>query len=232
MVKSTAMKNKFLQNAEAISELGVLTASNMKLQKMKINTSDPLAAYQQRIKYWNGSFNVFADIAAEEIGELVRNGRKLNKVVFAGYEALLMDKVVEHVDSSKKIIVIPNSPKVNLKRIAMNHRSPGNVSVQELYQVWESIGHEAIVFVPFFELIDGSCWVYRYCAPIVNEQLFSKARTIIGVNLLSELQLEYGYDSNGALSLLAEANPNVFQSVISIEPQIVKHELDNSTHFA
>jgi hypothetical protein len=224
------MKNNVLQNAEAISEVGISTAAHLKLLEMPVSAGDPLAAYQQRIQSLTGSFDEFVDLAAREIGKVVRKGRKLNKVVFAGYEAILMDKVVKYIDASKKIIVVPNSPHVNLKRIEMNHRTPGNLSVQEIYRVWEATGHEAIVFVPFFELSDGSAWVYRYCAPILNEHLFSKARAIIGVKLLSELQLEPGYDPNGALSLFARTNPSVFQNIISVEPQIVQHELDNSTH--
>lgn len=226
------MKNKQLPNAEATSELGLLSTAHMKLQKMKPAADDPLTAYQQRIMHWNGSFNAFADIAAEEIAEVVRTGRKLNKVLFAGYEAMLMDKVVNLIDRKKKIIVIPNSPLVNFERIAMNHSREDNFSVQEIYRAWATTGNEAIVFVPFFELYDGSVWVYRYCAPIVNEQLFSKARNIIGINLLSEIQIEQGYDSHGALSLLAEANPEIFQSIISIEPKIIANELDNFTHTA
>ena len=143
-----------------------------------------------------------------------------------------MDKVVEKLDRNMKIIVIPNSPSVNFKRIAMNHDATGNFSVQEIYRAWETTGNEAIVFVPFFELQDGSIWVYRYSAPILNEQLFSKARIIIGLNLLSEIQIEPGYDTNGELLLLAEANPNIFQHIISIEPKLISYELANYTHSA
>ncbi|MEI6750619.1 MAG: hypothetical protein WCM93_15790 [Bacteroidota bacterium] len=56
------MKNKNLSNSEAISELGMLTAAELKLQKMQIVVDDPLAPFQHRILYWNGSFNKLADI--------------------------------------------------------------------------------------------------------------------------------------------------------------------------
>jgi hypothetical protein len=218
------MKNKSMANYEAISELGLLSAALMVLKGMSIFVGDPLASFQYRINYWSDDFNMLLDIAAREIRDLVRKGRKLNKVIFLGYESILMDKITELIDPQKEIIVIPNSPFVNFSRIEMNHNKVGNFSVEEIYRAWEIIGNAAIVFVPFFELQDGSYWVYRYCSPILNELLYSKARTIIGIKMLSEIQIEQGYDQAGSLLLLAEANPIVFRSIISLEPKTSNYE--------
>jgi hypothetical protein len=221
------MKNRTIQNAEAIAELGMLTSANLKLQHMEIAPEDPLAAYQERMDYWNGRFSACLDIAADEVVDMVSRGRKINKVIFAGYEAIFMDKVVTRIDKKKKVIAVPNNPFVNQGRMAMNHGEHQNFSVQDIYRVWEAIGNEAIVFIPYFELADGSCWVYRYCAPLVNEELLSKARVVVGINLLSGLDIEAGYDTVGALSLLTEVNASVFDQIISIEPQTATtHELD------
>ena len=226
------MKSKSIANSEAISELGLLSAALMVLQEMKMFADDPLASFQYSILRWNDGFNKLVDIAAIEISDLVQKGRKLNKVIFLGYESILMDKVTKLIDPKKRIIVIPNTPDVNYIRIAMNHSSVGNFSVEEIYRVWEITGNAAIVFVPFFELHDGSYWVYRYCAPILNELLFFKARSIIGIKMLTDIQIEQGYDLDGSLLLLAEANPNIFQSVISIEPKNINYELDNYSYSA
>lgn len=224
------MKNKSIQNAEAIAELGMLTSANIKLQRMAIDPEDALAAYQQRMEYWNGRFSACLELAADEVVDMVSRGRKINKVVFAGYEAILMDKVAPRIDKSKRIISVPNSPFVNQERISMNHTDNGNFYVHDIYRVWEAIGNEAIVFIPYFELIDGTCWVYKYCAPLVNEELLSKARVVVGINLLSRIELEAGYNMNGALSLLSEINPVVFENIISLEPQAADNELAYYAH--
>lgn len=226
------MKKNLLSNSLAVAELGLLSASEIKLATMKkIVDGDPLGYYQEKIWAWENHFGEMVSLACSEIATYINSSSRIEMVVWAGHEATLLDGVAGKVNKDKKQIIIPNHRQVNRQRILLNFHHTANIDTTDIDKVWDMMIAKTVLLVPFFELSDGTCWSYRYPSMILHDRLNGKPRKVVGVCLLNDVNIDADEDySVGALSLLTKINPEIFKTVISVEPKIDLHELDNHTH--
>ena len=226
------MKKNLLSNSLAVAELGLLSASEVKLATMKkIIERDPLAYYQEKILAWDNHFSEMVDLACCEIADYINSSNRIEIVVWAGHEAALLDRVTSKIGNEKKQVVIPNHRDVNRQRLLLNFNRFENIAITEIDVVWDMMFAKTVLLVPYFELADRTCWSYCYPAMILNDRLYGKPRKVIGVCLLNDVRIDADEDySIGALSLLTKINPEIFKKVIFVEPKIDLYELDNYTH--
>ncbi|MES2388117.1 MAG: hypothetical protein V4543_08950 [Bacteroidota bacterium] len=213
-----------VKNFHAIAELGILSSANLKYAAIgAIDGNDPLCAFAQSSALMADGFKSETEILNQRIAVC---SNKYPRIIFAGIETFFLDGLHLYGNTGQKnVVIVPNSSKINTERFLLNCHS--NITIHDLEQATDIIYGDAILFVPFFSLTDGTCWAYSYPAAMLNENLQNRPGRIIGIKLCSNLCIDPDEDRTGSLCLLTKVYQELFHTIISFEPKTAQNEPDH-----
>ena len=200
-------------------ELGIASSSKLELEATngKVNRNSGLWPYEEEVNKIGGIeiCRQYESYTKEIAGAL--QPTKVNKIVFAGMESILCDYMCENYKNTYKIIMIPNSPLVDAKRIKMNYDN-NNIIVTNPFIACEWATINTIIIVPVFRLSDNTLYAYSYPRRFLGSDVVRYCFRTVAVELLPAIQ---GLDYRTPPSLeLSKIDLELINKIFTFKSQI------------